>query len=205
LKEIKNQDEYLTIKDSRREKLLVKGSKFIATAIPISSEEEAKLSLEKIRKEFHDATHNPYAYIISQGEIQRFSDDREPSGTAGRKILFAIQSQNLKDVLVIVTRYFSGVKLGTGGLSKAYYESALGVLRSCVFIKKEQRVGLFLLFPKVYFDGVQKVLNKEKVKVTRLAFGDRVKMEIDFNQAIQSRLKEKLKNCTRGEIEFEEI
>lgn len=205
MKEIKNKDEYLTIRDSKREKLLVKGSKFIASAIPISSEEEAKLFLERIKKEFHDATHNPFAYILSQGEIQIFSDDREPSGTAGRKILLAIQSQNLKDVLVVVTRYFGGVKLGTGGLSKAYYESALKVLGSCVIYKKEQRFKLFLLFPKEHFDRVQKVLNKEKVKVKRLAFGDRVKMEIDLNRAIQSRLKEKLKNSTRGEIEFEKI
>jgi uncharacterized YigZ family protein len=203
LREIKNQDEYLTIKDFRREKLLVKGSKFIATAIPISSEKEAKLSLEKIKKEFHDATHNPYAYIIAEGGIQKFSDDREPSGTAGKKIFFAIESRNLKDILVVVTRYFGGVKLGTGGLSKAYYESALKTLKDCNFIIKEQRAGLHILFPRERYDQVQKVLNREKVKVMKLAFGDRVRMEIDFSQAIYSRLMEKLKSSTRGEIEFE--
>lgn len=203
MKEIKNQDEYLTIKEPRREKLLVKGSKFIATAIPISLEEEARLSIDKIKKEFHDATHNPYAYIIAEGGIQKFSDDREPSGTAGKKIFSAIESQNLKDVLVVVTRYFGGVKLGTGGLSRAYYESALKVLNSCVFLKREHRAKLLLLFPRGYFDSVQSVLNREKAKIKKLAFGDRVKMEIDFNQAVNSKLVEKLKNSTRGEIKFE--
>ncbi len=203
MKEIKNQDEYLTIEKPRREKLLVKGSKFIATSIPISSEEKAKLSLEKIKKEFHDATHNPYAYIIAEGGIQKFSDDREPSGTAGKKIFSAIESRNLKDVLVVVTRYFGGVKLGTGGLSRAYYESALKALSSCVFLKRERRAKLLLLFPRRYFDSVQKVLNREKVKVKKLTFGDRVKMEIDYNQAVYSRLMEKLQSSTRGEIEFE--
>jgi putative IMPACT (imprinted ancient) family translation regulator len=135
--------------------------------------------------------------------IQKFSDDREPSGTAGKKIFFAIESQNLKDVMVVVTRYFGGVKLGIGGLSKAYYESALKVLSSCVFLKKESRAKLLLLFPRGYFDSVQSVLNREKIKVKKLAFGDRVKMEIDFNQVIYLRLIEKLKNSTRGEIEFE--
>lgn len=198
-------DDYFSIKETKRDKLLIKGSKFIATAIPVSSEEEAKVFLEKIKKEFHDATHNPYAYVISEGEISRSSDDREPSGTAGRQILSAIRSQNLKDLIVVVTRYFGGVKLGTGGLSKAYYESALKVLKNCIPVRKEQREELSMVFPKKYFDQVQKILNKEKVKVQKLAFGDRVRMEIDFNKGVFSRLQDELKDNTRGEIEFEKV
>jgi uncharacterized YigZ family protein len=198
-------DDYFSIKETKRDKLLIKGSKFIATAIPVSSEEEAKVFLEKIKKEFHDATHNPYAYVISEGEISRSSDDREPSGTAGRQILSAIRSQNLKDLIVVVTRYFGGVKLGTGGLSKAYYESALKVLKNCIPVRKEQREELSMVFPKKYFVQVQKILNKEKVKVQKLAFGDRVRMEIDFNKGVFSRLQDELKDNTRGEIEFEKV
>ncbi len=203
--QIQMQNEYLSIKESRRDKLLIKGSKFIATALPVNSEKEAKVFLEKIKKEFYDATHNPYAYVISEGEISKSSDDREPSGTAGRQILSAIRSQNLKDILVIVTRYFGGVKLGTGGLSKAYYESTLKVLKSCIQVKKENRERLTLIFPKEYFDQVQKILNREKVKVKKLAFGDRVRMEIDFNKGVFSRLQDELKDNTRGEIEFEKV
>lgn len=200
-----NPGEFFSIKESRRAKLLVKGSKFIASAIPISSEGEAKLSLEKIIKEFYDATHNPFAYVLSEKESKKFSDDREPPGTAGMRILSAIESQSLKDTLVVVTRYFGGTKLGTGGLAKAYYESALRVLRSCVIIKKENRGRLSLFFPKGRLDQVQKVLNQEKVEVERFTFGDRIKMEINFREATYSRLRERLKNCTRGEIEFEEV
>jgi uncharacterized YigZ family protein len=205
LKETKNQADYLSIKESKRDKFLVKGSKFIATAIPVGSEEKAELWLKKIKKEFHDATHNPYAYFLRQGEIQKSTDDGEPSGTAGRQILSAILSQNLKDILIVVTRYFGGVKLGTGGLSKAYYESALRVLRSCVFIKKELKEELVLLFPKKYFDRVQMILNKEKVKVKKLAFGDRARMEIEVSKGIILKLKDELMNKTRGEIEFERV
>ncbi|OGC82955.1 MAG: hypothetical protein A2W07_01515 [candidate division Zixibacteria bacterium RBG_16_43_9] len=205
MKETKNQSDYLSIKEFKRDKFLVKGSKFIATAIPVGSEEEAELWIKKIKKEFHDATHNPYAYVLRQGEIQKSTDDGEPSGTAGRQILSAILSQNLKDILIVVTRYFGGVKLGTGGLSKAYYESALRVLRSCVFIKKELREELVLLFPKKYFDRVQMILNKEKVKVKKLAFGDRARMEIEVSKEIISKLKDELMNKARGEIEFEGI
>jgi uncharacterized YigZ family protein len=205
LKETKSQADYLSIKESKRDKLLVKGSKFIATAIPVGSEEEAELWIKKIKKEFHDATHNPYAYAIKREELQKSTDDREPSGTAGRQILSAILSQNLKDMLVVVTRYFGGVKLGTGGLSKAYYESALRVLQSCVFIKKVLKEELVLLFPKKYFDRVQMILNKEKVKVKKLAFGDRARMEIEVSKEIISKLKDELMSKTRGEIEFEGV
>ncbi|MDH4221931.1 MAG: YigZ family protein [candidate division Zixibacteria bacterium] len=198
-----NPDEYLSIKDFRREKILIKSSKFIATAFPISTEGEAKLFLEKIKREFYDATHNPFAYVLSKEETKKFSDDREPSGTAGSKILNAIESQRLKDVLVVVTRYFGGTKLGTGGLSRAYHESALKVLKSCTSIKKETSRILFLLFPKEYFDQVQMVLKKDGSKVKKLDFGERVKMEISFPESVYSKLKEKLKNITRGEIEFE--
>jgi len=203
LKETKDQAEYLSIKEFNRDKLLVKGSKFIASAVPVNSEDEAELWLKKIQKEFHDATHNPYAYVLKSGKVQKSTDDREPSGTAGRQILSAILSQNLKDVLIVVTRYFGGIKLGTGGLSKAYYESALKALQGCVLIKKELREKLILLFPKRYFDRVQMILNREKVKVKRLAFGDKVRMEIDFSQGIVSRLKDELMNITKGKIEFE--
>jgi uncharacterized YigZ family protein len=198
-------DDYYSIKEIKRDKLLIKGSKFITTAIPVSSEEEAKASLEKIKKEFHDATHNPYAYVISEGEVSKSSDDREPSGTAGKQILSAIRSQNLKDMIVVVNRYFGGVKLGTGGLSKAYYESALRVLKNCIPVRKEHREELSMVFPKKYFDQVQKILNKEKVKVKKLAFGDKVRMEMDFNKGVFSRLQDELKDNTRGEIEFEKV
>ena len=203
MKETENRADYLSIKESKRAKLLIKGSKFIATAIPVGSEAEVVLWTTKIKKEFHDATHNPYAYVLKIAEFQKSTDDREPSGTAGRQILSAILSQNLKDVLVVVTRYFGGVKLGTGGLSKAYYESALKALQGCILIKKELREKLILLFPKRYFDRVLMTLHREKVRVKRLAFGDRVRMEIDFSRGIISRLKDELMNSTKGEIEFE--
>ncbi len=205
MKETENQADYQSIKESRRDRLLIKGSKFIATAIPVSSEQEAELWIKKIKKEFYDATHNPYAYVLKKGAVQKSADDREPSGTAGRQILSAVLSQNLKDILVIVTRYFGGVKLGTGGLSKAYYESALKVLQSSVFVRKELRENLILLFPKKYFDRVQMTLNREKAMVKKLSFGDRARMEIEFSQAARGKLEAGLKDQTRGEIEFEKI
>ncbi len=101
--------------------IVQKKSRFIATAIPIKSEEEALNSLQKISKKYWDAKHNCYAYIVGKNkEIKRFSDDKEPSGTAGKPILEMIEGFNLTNILVVVTRYFGGVLLGTGGLVRAY-------------------------------------------------------------------------------------
>lgn len=114
-----------TIKERTRSEIKVRGSRFIATAVPVSSREAAVNELELLRREFWDATHNCYAYQLApNGAEYRFFDDGEPSGTAGKPILFVIQQRELMDVLVVVTRYFGGTKLGAGGLARAYAESA---------------------------------------------------------------------------------
>lgn len=102
----------------------MRGSRFIATAIPVGTKEEAMTEIEQLRREYWDATHNCFAYQFApNGAEYRFSDDGEPSGTAGKPILFAIQQRELMNVLVVVTRYFGGTKLGAGGLARAYADS----------------------------------------------------------------------------------
>jgi uncharacterized YigZ family protein len=107
----------------------VRGSRFIATLIPIRSKEEAGEELARIRKEFWDATHNCYAYRLAPDGLQyRFADDGEPTGSAGKPILFVLQQRDLVNVLVVVTRYFGGTKLGVGGLVRAYSDAAAGAI-----------------------------------------------------------------------------
>lgn len=109
-----------------------KKSRFLAAAYPLSSEEEAAELLKARRKEYWDATHNCYAYSLGpRHQICRFSDDREPSGTAGKPILDAILGADVQNVLVIVTRYFGGTLLGTGGLVRAYGAAAKAALGAC--------------------------------------------------------------------------
>lgn len=113
-----------TIKERVRSEIKVRGSRFIATAIPVETKEEAMTEIEQLRREYWDATHNCFAYQFApNGAEYRFSDDGEPSGTAGKPILFAIQQRELMNVLVVVTRYFGGTKLGAGGLARAYADS----------------------------------------------------------------------------------
>jgi uncharacterized YigZ family protein len=120
---------FTTIAERVRTELKVRGSRFIGTAIPVRSKEEAMAELGRIQKEFWDATHNCYAYRLAPDGLQyRFADDGEPSGSAGKPILFVVQQRELVDLLVVVTRYFGGTKLGVGGLARAYSETAAAAL-----------------------------------------------------------------------------
>ncbi|MBR2180669.1 MAG: YigZ family protein [Clostridia bacterium] len=116
--------EYKTVEKEVRTKFTEKKSVFIATVRPVTTETEALEFVSEIKKEFSDATHNVYAYVLQENNLQRFTDDGEPSGTAGMPVLDAIRKRGLTDVAVVVTRYFGGTLLGTGGLVHAYGKSA---------------------------------------------------------------------------------
>ncbi|MEE0944192.1 MAG: YigZ family protein [Clostridia bacterium] len=111
---------YKTVSRRAEAVLVEKRSKFIATVIPADTEEKALCFLEEMRKAYSDATHNVYAYVIDENNIFRYSDDNEPSGTAGMPVLDTIRKAGIVDCAVVVTRYFGGTLLGTGGLVHAY-------------------------------------------------------------------------------------
>ncbi|MEI8134463.1 MAG: YigZ family protein [bacterium] len=119
-------DYYFTVASSHRApELKVKGSRFIADIIPVSSRDQVSEHLLAISKEFYDASHHCYAYRIGRpAELVRSADDGEPSGTAGKPILLALTSKEITNCLLVVTRYFGGTELGTGGLARAYAEAA---------------------------------------------------------------------------------
>ena len=115
---------YKTVAHKARTLLIEKKSKFIASVIPVDNEPDAINFINAIRAEFPDATHNVYAYIIDENNIFRYSDDGEPGGTAGMPVLDTMRKEGLVDAAVVVTRYFGGTLLGTGGLVHAYSSSA---------------------------------------------------------------------------------
>lgn len=151
----------------------VKGSRFIADAVPVSSAEGAELSIAAIRKTYHDATHHCYAYRLGvEGEPYRSSDAGEPSGSAGIPILRQIESSGLSDVLVVVTRYFGGTKLGTGGLARAYAEAA-----SLVLSDVERRVRRLYGTMKLSFSyddtsPVMRLLEKFEARTVSSEYGE---------------------------------
>jgi uncharacterized YigZ family protein len=120
---------YTTIAKESHAEIIEKRSRFIATVKPVKTEEEALAFLAELRQKYWNATHNVYAYIIEENNIMRYSDDGEPSGTAGLPVLDMLKKEGLTNLIVVVTRYFGGVLLGTGGLVHAYSKSAkAGVL-----------------------------------------------------------------------------
>ena len=128
---------YRTIYKYGEDEIIINKSRFIGYAMPIKSEEEALDFIEKIKTKHRDATHNVYAYVVGENSnIQRFSDDGEPSGTAGIPALEVIKKEDLRNVVVVVTRYFGGIKLGTGGLIRAYTKGAKIGLESGIIIEQ---------------------------------------------------------------------
>lgn len=117
-------DVYKTVKEQTESLLIEKKSKFISNVKPVDNEDDAIAFLNEIRSKYPDATHNVYAYVIDENNIFRYSDDGEPSGTAGMPVLDAIRKSGIVDVAVVVTRYFGGTLLGTGGLVHTYGASA---------------------------------------------------------------------------------
>lgn len=136
--------EYTTIKNNASIEITEKKSRFIGQAFYVESIEEAESVLKQVKKKYYDARHNCYAYRILEKEqiLQRSSDDGEPSSTAGAPILNVLEKNNLVNVLIIVTRYFGGILLGTGGLVKAYSEATMRALEQAEV--KEKKLGLLM-------------------------------------------------------------
>jgi uncharacterized YigZ family protein len=197
-------DEYVTIGGVVRAKTKVEGSIFIATAVPVDSEEEAKGAIEKTCKEFFDATHNCFAFRVKSGdgESERFSDAGEPRGTAGMPILSAIQSENLFYVLVVVTRYFGGVKLGTGGLSRAYRQSAQSVLQKADKVTKLITGEIDLAYPPGATGKVNQILAKYGVRFKNQGYENGPTARIEVRKSLLDELKKALIEVTNGQVRF---
>jgi uncharacterized YigZ family protein len=155
-------DTYKTITAESKGLFKDRGSRFIAIAIPVSSQEEIKSHLEALRKEYHDARHHCYAWVLSPArEAWRINDDGEPSGTAGRPILGQVNSRELTNILVVVIRYFGGTLLGVSGLINAYHSAAEDALSNAQIIEKYVMENWLVRFPYTAMNDVMKILKDE--------------------------------------------
>lgn len=152
-------DAYLTISKPAEGIFKDKGSKFLAFAFPISSEEEALGWVKQFREKYHDARHHCYAFALGQNrKFSRANDDGEPSGTAGRPILGQIVSKELTNILVVVVRYFGGTLLGTSGLINAYKSATCDVLGNAEIIEKHISQKLNIRFNYIVLNDVMKIV-----------------------------------------------
>jgi len=158
-------DEYLTISKPAEGLFKDRGSKFLGFAFPVSTEEEVKENLEKIRNQYHDARHHCYAYLLGiEKENYRTNDDGEPSSTAGKPILGQIRSFNLTNVLIIVIRYFGGTKLGVGGLINAYKTAAEEALKNAKIIKKTLHDIYELKFDYPQMNEIMRIMKEQNIE-----------------------------------------
>lgn len=131
-------DEYTTIRSYAEDEFVERRSRFIGAVKPVTTEEEALAFINEKRGKHWDASHNVYAYILRDGQLKRYSDDGEPQGTAGIPVLDVLQKEGLTDLVVVVTRYFGGILLGAGGLTRAYSKGAKDVLEAAGVCRMSQ-------------------------------------------------------------------
>jgi len=165
-------DQYHTIEKTAEGLFRDKGSRFISFAVPVTTETEVKEQLDQLRKKYHDATHHCYAFVLgSEKSAWRINDDGEPSGTAGRPIYGAIQSADLTNILVVVVRYYGGVKLGVPGLINAYKTAAKEAIGMATVISKTVMETYRIDYPYDLMNDVMKILKDEGTTVISTEFG----------------------------------
>ena len=157
----------------------IKKSRFIAHIAQTNSEAEAKEFIQKIRTQESGATHNCTAYVVMENiKTERMSDDGEPSGTAGSPILNVLQQQDLLNVTVVVTRYFGGIKLGAGGLIRAYSSTTAEAVKEIGLVENRIQQGFELTIPYHLFDKFENYSKNEKIKLENKQFAADIKCEI---------------------------
>ena len=185
---------FLTIQEEKLEEEIVeKKSKFIATLFYIKNEEQANNLIKDIKKQYHDARHNCFAYRVmtESGVVERFSDDGEPSGTAGGPMLNILGKNNLCNVLVVVTRYFGGILLGTGGLVRAYSDATIKVINSATIARETIGVEAEIEIEYAQLEGFKYYCNKNNIRIVNVVYEDNIKCYVEVT-------KEELENIVSG-------
>ena len=175
---------FKTIEKNCTAEIVEKKSKFIANIYYVESVQEAEELIKQINKKYFDARHNCYAFCIctKNGKVNRFSDDGEPSGTAGGPMLNILTSQNLSNILVIVTRYFGGILLGTGGLVKAYTEATIEALNKANIVKKELGKELKISVNYQDLEKFKYYLKQNSIFISNIEYAENVEFFIDITQ-----------------------
>lgn len=179
-----------TIKENVSAEIVEKKSKFIAYLIYVQSVEEAEEHISRIRKKYFDAKHHCFAYSImtNEGIINRASDDGEPSGTAGLPMLNIINKNELINVLVVVTRYFGGILLGTGGLVRAYSESTIKAINSAEFVIEERGYEIEIEINYNDFEKLSYYCKKNNINIINSEYGEKIICTLELNNEEKEKL-----------------
>lgn len=187
-----------TIKNNATAIIEEKKSKFIANIFNVNSVEEAENKLQEVKKKYYNARHNCYAYIVEEDGIQKkkFSDDGEPSGTAGSPILNVIEKNNLCNVLIVVTRYFGGILLGAGGLVRAYTEAAAQSISETNILEKQEGYEIEVVLNYQDLDKFKYFCNQNNMEIIDIKYLENIICTIEATKE----KKEKLENIKYNEM-----
>ena len=197
--------EYRLVYQGGEGEITEKKSRFIATVLPVSNEDEAASFVEAMKKKYWDASHNCSAYVIGERyEVQRYSDDGEPGGTAGKPMLDVLLGENLHDTAVVVTRYFGGTLLGTGGLVRAYSAAVKEGLSSSTIITRKRGVKLNLETDYTGLGKIQYIFRERNIAILDTEYTDQVALEALVPEEQLDKIKEEVTEATAGQANITE-
>ena len=197
-------EQYNTVLEGGTGEIVEKKSRFIATVRPVKNEEEALAFLEEMRKKYWDARHNCYAYSIGKNrEFTRCSDDGEPSGTAGRPMLDVILGEDIYNVAVVVTRYFGGVLLGTGGLVRAYSKAVQEGLAGSLVIEKKKGISLKVTTDYTGIGKIQYIAGERQIPILDSEYTDKVVLKLLVPDAETEAVQKAITEGTNGRAGME--
>lgn len=195
---------FYTVKDYCFAEITEKKSKFICNIFHVESVIEAEEKLNEIRKQYHDARHNCFVYKIAEDDCFKSSDDGEPSGTAGVPMLNIVNGKNISNVLVVVTRYFGGILLGTGGLVRAYSQATSAALDNAVLIKQDEGVEAEFFVDYKQLDEVKYHLKNKNISISKMEYAEKVKLTVEGEKNVIYGLKDE-KMSDRIALEYVKI
>lgn len=197
--------EYRTVERENSDEFVEKKSRFIGYVKPVKNVEEATAFINKIKSKHWDATHNVSAYVLRENNIQRSSDDGEPSGTAGVPVLDVLLKENLVDVCVVVTRYFGGILLGAGGLIRAYSHGSKIAVESGNIITMAPCKILKTCVDYNFYDRLNILLNEIGANIENTDFAENITVTFTLKADLTEQLKSKLTELSNGKYDIEEI
>lgn len=198
-------NEYKTVEFENSDEFIEKKSKFIGYVKPVKTQEDAVAFINSIKSKHWDATHNVYAYVLKENNIQRYSDDGEPSGTAGVPVLDVLLKNELVDVCVVVTRYFGGTLLGAGGLVRAYSHGSKIAVESGNVITMAPCKIMTSFVDYNFYERLNNLLNDFGANVENVEFSDKVKVTFSVKEQSVLLLSEKLTDVSNGAYSVVEI
>lgn len=192
--------EYKTVKKSASDEFTEKRSRFISYARPVKTVDEANAFISEIQKKHWDAKHNVYAYILRKGNIKRYSDDGEPQGTAGVPTLDVLEKSGVCDVAVVVTRYFGGVLLGTGGLVRAYSHATHLALCAGEIVTMGLCAILEIETDYAFYAKLDSLLGKTEAKILETDFSEKVLVRVSIDAEKADAFSDKIFDVSGGQV-----